>query len=101
MLLNLWDDDCGGALLSSELLFLFSTLVLGTLSGMVAVRQAVLAEMSETAQSLLSANQSHSLSGQSNCEGSAGGAAGSDTSDTIGLGRLGRTGPLVSQTPMD
>jgi hypothetical protein len=101
LLRTLWDDDCGGGLMSSELLFLYSILVLGSVSGLVAMRQALLSELTESAQSLLALNQSFSLSGQTNCESSAAGSSASDSSDTIGLARALGMGGLVSQSPMD
>jgi hypothetical protein len=60
-----------------------------------------LSELSETAQSLLSLNQSLSLSGQTNCESSSAGSTASDSSDSIGQARALRVGGQVSQTPMD
>lgn len=101
LLRKLWDDDCGGGLLTSELLFLYSLLVLGSVSGLVAMRQALLSELTETAQSLLALNQSYSLSGQSSCESSTGGASASDSSNTIGLLSTPGTGPLISHAPLD
>lgn len=101
LLRKLWKDDCGGGLLSAELLFLYSVLVLGSVSGLVAMRQAALTEMTETAQSLLALNQSFSLSGQSNCQSSTSSSSASDSSGAIGLGRVGGNGTAVSQAPMD
>jgi hypothetical protein len=101
LLRKLWEDDCGGGLLSAELLFLYSTLVLGTVSGLVAMRQALLSELTESAQSVLALNQSFSLSGQSSCQSSTAGSSASDSSNTIQLGSLAGSGGLVSQTPMD
>ncbi len=101
ILRKLWDDDRGAGLVSSEVLFLYSLLLLGSVSGLVAMRQALVSEYTETAQSLLALNQSFSFSGQSNCAGSAAGSSASDSSNTIGLLSVSANGPLVSQTPMD
>jgi len=100
-MLKLWNDDCGSALLSSELLFIFAILVLGIISGLVAVRQAVISELVETAQALLALNQSFSFSGQSNCESSTAGSAASDTNNTIGEASVNATPAVISQTPCD
>jgi len=62
LLRKLWSDDCG-ALLASEFLFLFSMLVVGTVTGMTAMRQALVSEMVESGNALLALNQSYSFSG--------------------------------------
>src|SRR5215475_2932398 len=100
-MLNLWNDDCGSGLLTAEWLFIFVILVLGIISGLVAVRQAVISELVETAQALLALNQSFSFSGQSNCESSTAGSAASDTNNTIGEGSVNATPAVISQTPCD
>jgi hypothetical protein len=97
----LWDDDCGGGLVTSELLFLFSTLVLGTVSGMVAVRQAALSELVETGQALMALNQSYSISGQSNTMASTAASSAVDATNTISLASSTGTNPVVSQIPLD
>src|SRR4051812_16096114 len=98
---TLWHDDRGAGLLSSEYLFLFSTLILGGLSGLVAVRQAGQSELLEMAQAILALNQSYSFSGQSNCEGSIGGASASDTTNTIHMGSTGTFSSNLSSRPLD
>ena len=42
MLRNLWNDDCGFGLLTAEFMFVFTILVLGIITGLVAVRQALI-----------------------------------------------------------
>ena len=100
-MLKLWNDDCGSTLVTSELLFLITILVLGTISGLVAVRQAVLSELIETAQALMALNQSYSFTGQSNCESSTAGSAASDANNTISNISTDATPALISQTPCD
>jgi hypothetical protein len=63
LLVRLWQDD-GGAILASEWLLVATLLVLGSLTCLVTVRQAVLAELEETGNALLSLDQSYSYSGQ-------------------------------------
>ncbi len=86
--LRLWKDDCG-ALLTTEWVFLMTILVLGVVTGLVALRQAVLTEVEELANGLLSVNQSGSLSGQQAGTGpvaaSTAGAAVIDRNDSISI----------------
>jgi Flp pilus assembly pilin Flp len=101
MLRRLWNDDSGVGLLSAEWLFLFAILVLGIITGLVAVRQALISELTESAQSLLAINQSFSFSGQSNCEAFTGGSSGSDTTNTINEGSVFSSFSNINQTPCD
>ena len=94
-MLKLWNDDCGSGLLSAEWLFLFAILVLGIITGLVAVRQALISELTESAQALLALNQSFSFSGQSNCESS---TAGSQFTDAFRPMYNGATPPLDPTT---
>jgi hypothetical protein len=72
MLVHLWNDD-SGALIATEWIFVATILVLGAIAGLVAVRQAVIAELHDIANALLALNQTYSISGQSNCESSTSG----------------------------
>jgi hypothetical protein len=99
--LDLWNDDRGSTLVTTEILFLFTILVLGTISGLVAVRQAVLSELIETAQALMALNQSYSYSAQSNCQASTAGSSASDSTDTISESSAAATTALIDQTPCD
>jgi hypothetical protein len=101
MIRKLWNDDCGSTLITAEYLFFFTILVLGLISGLVAVRQAVLSELVETAQAILALNQSYSFSGQSNCESSTAGSAGSDTNNSINESSTSATPAIIAQTPCD
>jgi Flp pilus assembly pilin Flp len=73
MLRKLWNDD-GGALIATEWTFVATILVLGAITGLVAVRQAVITELEEVATAVMSLSQSYSFSGQSNCEATTGGS---------------------------
>src|SRR4051812_29719011 len=79
---KLWNDDCG-ALIATEFVFVGTILVLGIITGLVAVRQAVISELTEFANAVLSLNQSFSFSGQSNCKSSTAGSAAVDSCDSI------------------
>jgi hypothetical protein len=102
MLGNLWRDDGGSSLVTAEILFIFAILVLGIITGLVAVRQALISELTESAQALLAINHSFSFSGQSNCESSTAGSSASETTSTIGEFSVGAfNGAIISQTPCD
>src|SRR5262249_40062084 len=81
-LMRLWEDD-GGALIATEWVFVATILVLGSITGLVAVRQAVISELEDFANAVLSLNQSYSFSGQTNCQSSTAGSAFTDTCDSI------------------
>jgi len=100
-LVKLWNDDCGSGLLTGEWLFLFAILVLGLITGLVAVRQALLSELIETAQAILALNQSYSFSGQSNCESSTAGSSASDTTNTISDASVSASTASINQPPCD
>jgi hypothetical protein len=100
-LFKLWNDDCGSGLLTGEWLFLFAILVLGLITGLVAVRQALLSELVETAQAIMALNESYSFSGQTNCESSTAGSSASDSTATIGNSSVAATASSISQTPCD
>jgi ABC-type uncharacterized transport system permease subunit len=65
--------------------FLTTGLVLGAITGLVAVRQAVISELEEFANAVLALNQSFSFSGQTNCQASTAGSAFSDAVDSISI----------------
>lgn len=79
---RLWNDD-DGALIAVEWIFLATILILGVIVGMVAVRQAIIAEFHDIANSLLALNQSFRITGQSNCESSTAGTFFFDLGDSI------------------
>jgi len=82
LMYRLWKDDCG-ALIATEWLFVVTILVLGSITGLVMVRQAVLAEFQDMAQAIMSLDQSYSFSSQSNCESSTAGSAYFDLTESI------------------
>jgi Flp pilus assembly pilin Flp len=61
-----WKDD-GGALIATEYLFVATVLVIGTVVGLTAVRNAVNAELTELANAILALSQGYVISGQSGC----------------------------------
>ena len=100
MIRKLWNDDCG-ALIATEWVFVVTILILGIITGLVAVRQAVISELTETAQAILALNQSFSFSGQSNCEAITAGSSGSDTTNTIIEGSVAASTASINQAPCD
>jgi Flp pilus assembly pilin Flp len=74
ILTKLWNDD-EGAIIATEFIFLASILVIGIVTGMVAVRDAVSNELVDVANAVGSVNQSYSFSGtRSSCASTAGSA---------------------------
>jgi hypothetical protein len=69
LLLKFWQDDCG-ALIATEWVFVATILVLGSITGLVMVRQAVISELGDFANAVMALNQGYSISGQSNCQSS-------------------------------
>src|SRR3954451_4345044 len=101
LLRRLWADDCG-ALIATEWVFVATILVLGIITGLVAVRQALISELTEFANAVMALNQSFSFSGQSNCQSSTAGSQAIDSSDTISAAAVAAEGPsVVSQSPCD
>ena len=79
---KLWNDDCG-ALIATEWVFVATILVLGAITGLVAVRQAILSELTEFANAVPSLSQSFSFSGLSNCKASTAGSRAQDACESI------------------
>jgi Flp pilus assembly pilin Flp len=73
-MLRLWKDDCG-ALIAVEWVFIATIMIIGLITGLVAVRQALLTELTGIADAVLSLNQSYSFSGQANCESETAGSS--------------------------
>ena len=63
---KLWRDDCG-ALIATEWVLVATILVIGIITGLVAVRQAVIVELSQFANAIMQLDQSYQFSGQSMC----------------------------------
>ncbi|HKI30709.1 MAG TPA: hypothetical protein VKA46_02370 [Gemmataceae bacterium] len=101
LLRKLWSDDCG-ALLASEFLFLFSMLVVGTVTGMTAMRQALVSEMVESGNALLALNQSYSFSGVSVAGvASTAGSSAVDQTNNIPMAQVAASPAAISQTPCE
>src|SRR5579862_1594465 len=100
LMLNLWQDDCG-ALIATEWVFVATILVLGAITGLVAVRQAVISELTEFANAVMALNQSYSFTGQTNCESTTAGSAASDSNNTIFESQITPVNSPINQNPCD
>jgi hypothetical protein len=101
VLAKLWCDD-RGAILSSELLFMFTMLTVGTVSGLAAMRQAIVSELVETANAMLALNQSYSFSGVAIAGvASSAGSAAVDQNNTISMSSSSVVAANISQTPCE
>ena len=78
---KLWNDD-SGALIAIEYLFVATILVIGIVIGLVNVRGAINAELSELANAYLALSQGYTISGVSGCCAA---TDGSQAIDTPGL----------------
>jgi hypothetical protein len=54
---RLWSDDCG-AMLAVEWVFVATILIIGSITGLVAVRQAIITELEEFAEAILALSTS-------------------------------------------
>jgi len=68
--------------LTSELILIATILVIGLIVGMVTIRDAITAEMEDTAEALGSLDQSYAYQGMTNAEGT-GATAGSSFGDAV------------------
>lgn len=75
---KLWIDD-DGALIAAEYLFVVTILVIGTIIGLSAVREAINTELTEVANALLALSQGFTISGQSGAGASFDGSQAFDT----------------------
>jgi hypothetical protein len=87
MMLKLWKDDAGVSY-TSEIILVLTILGIGLITGLVALRQAVITELGDISHAFLSLNQSYSFSGQSNCQSTTAGSAFNDTCDSIPTTRV-------------
>ena len=76
---NLWNDN-RGFIVSIELILIATIVVIGLISGLTAVRDGVVSELSDVAGSVQDLNQSYSYNGVT---GHSAAVAGSDFSDNL------------------
>jgi Flp pilus assembly pilin Flp len=75
---QLWNDD-GGAVIAIEFLFFITILIVGIIAGLVGVRAAVVAELTELANAILALSEGYSFSGLIGCCSFADGSQAIDT----------------------
>jgi hypothetical protein len=102
LLEKFWSDDCG-MVMATELAFLMTTLVIGTVGGLAAMRQAAISESVELANAIMALDQSYYVPGQTNSAGaSVGGSAATDAPNIITSGSTAPTAfSPISQSPCD
>jgi hypothetical protein len=79
---RLWDDD-SGALIATEYLFVVTILIIGTIVGLAAVREAINIELGEVANALLALSQGYTISGSTGANASFDGSQAFDTPSTV------------------
>ena len=75
---RLWNDDAG-ALIAMEFLFVATILVLGIITGLVGVRNAVATELTELGNAILALSQGYTIQGLTGCCSATDGSATTDT----------------------
>ena len=67
MFVKLWNDDCGSGLVSMEIVFLGTILVLGLITGWVALRNVIVNEYEELANAYGALSQAYKFDGLKGC----------------------------------
>lgn len=75
---RLWSDDAG-FIVSAELVLVATIVVIGMITGLVAIRKDVTSELTEVGQSIAAVDQSWAYSSLSNCHST---TAGGGTTDS-------------------
>jgi hypothetical protein len=102
LLLKLWNDDAG-ALIAAEYLFVATILVIGIITGLVSVRNAVATELAELANAYLTLSQGYSFGGLSGCCSTTDGSEAIDTpilvDEIVCVGAV--SSQVIDQLPCD
>lgn len=98
MLSKLWKDEAG-FVVSAELIFVATILVIGLVTGWVAIRDAVTSELTEVAQAISAVDQTYSYTGLTNCNSSSNGTNVTDTYNSAGSGELTATAVGINVNP--
>ncbi len=77
---KLWNDETG-FIVSLELILVATILVIGLIAGLTAVRDAVVSELSDAAQSIQAINQSFAIQGTDSQTATTSGSSFEDRSD--------------------
>jgi hypothetical protein len=84
-----------------EWLLIFTLLVLGTTSSLVATRQAMISELVEAANALMATDQSFDPPPPMNCESSTAGSSARDLVNSIVVGSVAPSRVILTQAPCD
>ncbi|HZZ81916.1 MAG TPA: hypothetical protein VFE62_25680 [Gemmataceae bacterium] len=82
LITRLWNDD-NGFIVSAELVLVATIVVIGMITGLVAIRNDVTSELTEVGQAISAIDQSYSYSTLSNCSSSTAGSNVTDTYNSI------------------
>jgi Flp pilus assembly pilin Flp len=80
MLKNFWNDDAG-AIVASEIILIATILVIGIVTGLSSVRDAVIEELADVGAAIGSVNQSYTVQGSTSHSATAAGSAFADQTD--------------------
>jgi hypothetical protein len=100
LLRRLWADD-SGTVLTTELVMMTSILSLGTMSALVALRQAAVGEATEVANAIMAMDQSYTIPGHSGAGASTAGSAFTDTAGQVQVKSVGPQAAVPAQQPCD
>lgn len=98
MLSKLWKDEAG-FVVSAELIFIATLLVIGLVTGWAALRAAVTSELTEVAQAISAIDQTYSYTGLTNCVSSTNGTAVTDKYTSVNSGLLAATAVSINVDP--
>lgn len=99
---KLWNDDCGSGLVSMEIVFLGTLLVLGLITGWVGLRNIINNEMEELANAYGALSQQYSFGGLHGCASqTSGSSAGPDDCDKVTINGTGAQQCPVDGNPCD
>lgn len=98
MFAKLWNDEAG-FIVSMELLFVATILVLGLIVGWTQLENSLKSELVELANAITGLSQAYTISGQSGCKGATQGSAVTDTPGTAGFGLTGVTASSIDVSP--
>src|SRR4051794_19931494 len=90
MFANLWKDETG-FIVSMELLFVATILILGLIVGWTLLENSLKSELAELSNAVTGLSQAYTISGQSGCAGATQGSFVFDTPGTAGFGLTGVT----------
>ena len=79
---RIWKDDAG-FVVSIELILISTIAVIGLITGLAAIRNAVVSELSDVAGAVADLNQSYTFNGSTSPSGSTAGSSFTDNTDSV------------------